>query len=88
MERSVADVLVIAADSNIESLVGELVAFAGHRPVYDVTVGAAGESVRRARPHIALVDTALPLPVVQACFAAAAESGTKGRSHVEQCQPS
>jgi len=77
LERAVADVLVIAADSSIESLVGELVAFAGHRPVYDVTMGAAGESVRRARPHIALLDTALPRPVVQACLAAASESGAR-----------
>lgn len=72
-----AAVLVIAADPNIESLVGELVAFAGHRPLYDVTMGAAGESVRRARPDVALIDTALPVPVVRACLGAADELGSR-----------
>ena len=76
-ERTVADVLVIAVDANIESLVGELVAFAGHRPVYDVTGGAAGESLRRARPDVALIDTALPQSVLRACLDAASESGSR-----------
>lgn len=76
-QRSVASVLVIAADPNIESLVGELVAFAGHRPLYDVTAGAAGESVRRARPDVTMVDTALDREVVLACLTAAEEVGSR-----------
>ena len=76
-QRIVASVLVIAADPNIESLVGELVAFAGHRPVYDPTAGAAGESVRRVRPDITLLDTSLPEPVVRACLNAAEEVGSR-----------
>jgi hypothetical protein len=72
-----ASVLVIAADPNIESLVGELVAFAGHRPIFDVTLGAAGESVRRSRPEVAIIDTALPPTVVRACVDAAGEHGTR-----------
>ena len=72
-----ASVLVIAADPNIETLVGELVAFAGHRPVYDVTAGAAGESVRRIRPDVTMVDTSLAAPVVKACLSAAEEVGSR-----------
>lgn len=75
--HNIANVLVIAADSNIESLVGELVAFAGFRPLYDVTTGAAGESIRRARPEVAIVDTALPRAIVRACRNAATESGAQ-----------
>jgi hypothetical protein len=73
----VASVLVIAADPNIESLVGELVAFAGHRPMYDVTAGAAGESVRRIRPDVTMLDTSLSRSVVQACLSAADEVGSQ-----------
>lgn len=75
--HDIASVLVIAADPNIESLVGELVAFAGHRPLYDVTAGAAGESVRRARPDVTMVDTALDKEVVRACLSAADEVGSR-----------
>lgn len=75
--RNVPFVLVIAADPNIESLVGELVAFAGYRPVFDVTVGAAGESVRRVRPDITLIDTSLNKSVVKACLNAADEVGSR-----------
>jgi hypothetical protein len=74
---SIARVLVIAADPSIESLVGELVAFAGHRPVYDVTSGAAGESVRRVRPDITLLDTSLDRSVIRACLSAADEVGSQ-----------
>lgn len=73
--RTVVSVLVIVADPNIEALVGELVAYAGHRPVYDATAGAAGDSIRRVRPDVAIVDIALPLSVVQACLGAADEVG-------------
>jgi hypothetical protein len=76
-QRGVASVLVIAADPNIELLVGELVAFAGHRPIHDVTAGAAGESVRRIRPDVTLLDTSLPTPVVRACLDAVAEVGSQ-----------
>ena len=69
----VASVLVISADPSIESLMGQLVAFAGHRPIFDPTLGAAGEAVRRARPEVVLLDSALPEPVVQSCLDAAAE---------------
>jgi DNA-binding NtrC family response regulator len=73
----VATVLVIAVDPNIEALLGQLVVFAGHRPVYDVTGGAGGESIRRIRPDVALVDTALPHAVVEACLFAAEEVGSR-----------
>jgi DNA-binding NtrC family response regulator len=73
----VASVLVITADPNIESLMGQLVAFAGHRPIYDATLGAAGEAIRRARPEVVLVDSALPAPVVAACLNAAMESASE-----------
>jgi DNA-binding response OmpR family regulator len=75
--RTVSTVLVIATDLNIESLLGELVAFAGHRPVYDAAVGAAGESVRRLRPQVVLLDTALRADVMDACQAAAYAGGTR-----------
>jgi hypothetical protein len=52
---------------------GQLVAFAGHRPIFDPTLGAAGEAIRRARPDIVLIDSALPEPVVKSCLDAAAE---------------
>ena len=68
---------MIAADPNIESLLGELVAFAGYRPMYDVTMGAAGESVRRGRPDVLLVDTALPSVVLESCLGAAMEVGCR-----------
>jgi len=75
--RRVATVLIIAADPSIEALVGELVAFVGHRPVYDATAGAAGESVRRIRPDVTVVDTALPRPVVDSCLGASDEVGSQ-----------
>jgi hypothetical protein len=73
-ENAVATVLIVAADPNIEALVGELIAFAGHRPIHDVTCGAAGESVRLVHPDIVLLDTALGSAVVAACLAAADET--------------
>jgi hypothetical protein len=76
-QRVVASVLVIAADPNIESLLGQLVAFAGPRPVFDVTAGAAGESIRRTRPEVTILDTSLPSPVVDACLHAAEEVGSQ-----------
>lgn len=75
--RPVASVLVIAADPVIESLVGELVAFAGHRPVFDPAAGAAGEAIRRMRPNVVLLDTSLTRPVVVSCLFAAEEVGTR-----------
>jgi DNA-binding NtrC family response regulator len=68
-----ASVLVIAADPTIESLIGELVSFAGHRAMFDVTGGAAGESIRRVRPDVAMIDTSLPPSVVDACLGASEE---------------
>src|SRR5436305_7503817 len=76
-QSNVPSVLVIAIDPNIESLLGELVAFAGYRPLYDVTAGAAGESIRRVRPDITLLDTALPPAIVEACLGAADEVGSR-----------
>jgi DNA-binding response OmpR family regulator len=73
----VASVLIVAADPTIESLMGELVALAGHRPVFDTTQGAAGEALRRTRPDVALVDTSLPAQVVNACRDAAEEIGCR-----------
>lgn len=75
--RSVASVIVVAADPNIASLCGELVAFAGHRPRHDFTNGAAGESVRRERPDVALIDAALDCPIVDACVEACDEVGAR-----------
>lgn len=72
-----ASVLVIAADPSIEALAGDLVAYAGYRPIFDIRMGAAGESVRHHRPDVALVDTALPVPVVKSCVLAAGETGTR-----------
>jgi len=74
---NVATVLVIASDPNIESLAGELVAFAGHRPLHDVTVGASGESIRRSRPDVTMLDTTLAPAIVIACLAAADEVGSQ-----------
>src|SRR5688572_19945503 len=71
-------VLVIAANDNIEALAGELVAFAGYRPSFDATNGAAGESIRRTRPDVALLDTALPPDVVRSCVDAADEGRSRG----------
>ncbi|MEX2151993.1 MAG: hypothetical protein WD825_01565 [Gemmatimonadaceae bacterium] len=72
-----ATVLIIAADTSIEALVGELVTYVGHRPVYDATAGAAGESIRRIRPDVTVVDTALPRPVVDSCLGASDEVGSE-----------
>lgn len=76
-QQAAAAVLVVATDPNIEALVGELVAFAGHKPLFDVAAGAAGESIRRLRPDALLLDLALDPEVVQACFEAAEETGTE-----------
>lgn len=72
-QSEVASVLIVAADPNIGSLLGELVAFAGHCPKHDFTDGAAGESVRLARPHMVIVDASLPAPVVDSCVEACDE---------------
>lgn len=79
MERQefVASVLVIAVDPSIEFLMGQLVAFAGHRPIFDPAIGAAGEAIRRIRPDVAMLDVSVPPPVVEACLSAAAEVGTR-----------
>lgn len=72
-EANIASVLVVAADPNIASLCGELVAYAGHRPTHDFTNGVAGESVRRERPDVAIIDAALDCGVVDACVDACDE---------------
>jgi hypothetical protein len=72
-QSEVASVLIIAADPNVGSLLGELVAFAGHCPKHDFTDGAAGESVRLARPDMVVIDTTLPAPVVDSCVEACDE---------------
>lgn len=72
-QSNVASVLIVAADPNIGSLLGELVAFAGHCPKHDFTDGAAGESVRRARPDMVVIDASLPTPVVESCVDACDE---------------
>ena len=72
-QADIASVLVIAADPNIASLIGELVAFAGHRPEHDVTSGAAGEAIRRSRPNVSIIDASLPRPVVDSCVDACDE---------------
>lgn len=56
---------------------GQLVAFAGHRPTYDATLGAAGEVIRRTRPDAVLLDTTLPHTVMQSCLDASQEAGTR-----------
>lgn len=72
-QSEVACVLIVAADPNVGSLLGELVAFAGHYPKHDFTDGAAGESVRRARPDMVVIDASLPAPVVDSCVEACDE---------------
>jgi chemotaxis response regulator CheB len=69
----VYSVLIIACDPAIESLIGALVAFACHQPLYDFTSGAGGESIRRVRPDVVLLDTSLPPDVLIACVGAADE---------------
>ena len=58
------------ACAEIEALLGELVVFAGHRPVFDTTAGAAGEAVRRIRPAIAIIDGWLRLRLLYSLSAA------------------
>lgn len=70
-------VLVIAADPNIETLLGQLLVHAGHHPEYDPTLGAAGEAVRRTRPDVVMLDMELPRTVVHSCLAAAREAGSR-----------
>jgi DNA-binding response OmpR family regulator len=72
----VARVLVIAVDPNIEALIGQLLGHAGHHPTYDASLGAAGETIRRTRPDVVVLDTELPRTVVASCRAAAVEAGT------------
>lgn len=69
----VACVLIVSANPNIGSLLGELVAFAGHRPEHDFTNGAAGESVRRTRPDMVVIDGSLPETIVDSCVEACDE---------------
>ena len=69
----VASVLVIAVDQNIEFLVGKIVALAGHRPVLDSTMGAAGESIRRVRPDVSLLDDRMGEAVLKHCLDACDE---------------
>jgi hypothetical protein len=75
--REIASVLIIATDESIESLLGELVAFAGHRPIYDPTAGSAGESIRRVRPEVVMLDMTLLPDTAAACLAAARETGAQ-----------
>jgi hypothetical protein len=75
--RRAATVLIVAPDPNIASLMGELVAFAGHCPRHDPTNGAAGESVRRVRPDITIIDAVLSCPVIDSCVAACDETRTR-----------
>lgn len=72
-QTQVASVLIVAADPNVGSLLGELVAFTGHCPKHDFTDGAAGESVRRARPDVVVIDASLPRAVVDSCVEACDE---------------
>jgi hypothetical protein len=73
--HQVLSVLVIVADPTIEALAGELIGFAGYRPIFDARVGAAGESLRMWRPAAVMLDISLPKPIVYACIAAAVEVG-------------
>lgn len=72
-QTHVASVLIVARDPNVGSLLGELIAFAGHRPQHDFTDGAAGESVRRARPDMVVIDASLPCAIVDSCVEACDE---------------
>ena len=65
--------LIVAADPNVGSLLGELVAFAGHSPKHDFTDGAGGDFVRLARPDMVVIDASLPGPVVDSCVEACDE---------------
>jgi hypothetical protein len=68
-----ASVLVVAVDPKLESLTGELVSAAGHRPLFDSTLGAAGESIRRHRPDVCVLDVGLPSSVLEHCLLACDE---------------
>jgi CheY-like chemotaxis protein len=72
-QTSVASVLIVARSPNVGSLLGELIAFAGHSPKYDFTDGAAGEFVRLSRPDMVVIDASLPGPVVDSCIEACDE---------------
>ena len=72
-QSSIASVLIVAANPNVGSLLGELVAFAGHSPKHDFTDGAAGDFVRLARPDMVVIDASLPAPVVDSCVEACDE---------------
>jgi CheY-like chemotaxis protein len=72
-QSSIASVLIVAANPNVGSLLGELVAFAGHSPKHDFTDGAAGDFVRLSRPDMVVIDASLPAPVVDACVEACDE---------------
>jgi hypothetical protein len=73
MQPRIVSVLIVASNPGIEALIGELVAFAGYRPIFDVTAGAAGETIRRCRPDVTVLDLALRASVVTACIGAADE---------------
>lgn len=72
-QSSIASVLIVAANPGVASLLGELVAFAGHSPKHDFTDGAAGDFVRLSRPDMAVIDASLPAPVVDSCVEACDE---------------
>lgn len=65
--------LIVAADTHVGSLLGELVAFAGHSPKHDFTDGAAGDFVRLSRPDMVVIDASLSAPVVDSCVEACDE---------------
>lgn len=73
--RTVSTALLVVADLDIELLLSELVTFVGHTPIHDVPADAAGESIRRTRPDLVLVDTALGKEIVGVCLKAADEVG-------------
>ena len=75
--RQTDTVLIVSADAATESRARALVASVGYCPLRDVTDGAAGESIRRSRPTVALIDRTLPVDVVRTCLAAADETGAR-----------
>ncbi len=64
-------------DPSIESLLTELVTYAGHQALHDSGDSAAGTSIRRLRPDIVLVDTAATRGLVKASMRAADEVGAR-----------
>jgi DNA-binding response OmpR family regulator len=70
----VTAILILANDPDIEALLGDLVVFAGHRPVFRRDDETTMDALHRRPVSVVLIDTALPVRVVDGCDHAARES--------------